>query len=100
MDTARAVAGEHEADRIHAQLAGQAPVTGAGHAAELDPGTEQGPHWLSPRLTVAGKPHPVGYSGPPNTTPSGGPVRPAPVRPPPPRTSPRPPSPARPPPPR
>ena len=46
--------GEHEADRIDAQLAGQAHVAGAGHAAELDAGAEQA-SWLTrwaPRRAV------------------------------------------------
>src|SRR5690606_37425438 len=89
---ARTVAGEHEADRVGPQFAGQAHVAGPGHAAELDPGAEQCPSHLdgnhdhtslsspSTMLTISGSPHLFGYSGPTNTSPSGGAVGPASVR--------------------
>ena len=96
---------EHEADRVHAQLAGQAHVAGAGHAAELDAGAEQGAVHadaseerdsvslipcagaktfrlplvppFNPARDFTGRPHARGYSGPRNTSPSGGAVGPA-----------------------
>ncbi len=38
VEAARAAGREDQADGVHAQLDGQADVTGAGHAAEFDPG--------------------------------------------------------------
>src|SRR5690606_10552610 len=79
---ARAVAGEDEADRVRAQLARQAHVADAGHAADLDPGPEQGAAHLDRdhHVTSAGRPHSAGYSGPRNTRPEAGAVGPATVR--------------------
>src|SRR5690606_29302857 len=61
---AAAVPGENEADRVHAQLAGQADIAGTGHAAELDAGTEQR---TAHSVTSSGNFHCAGYSGPTNT---------------------------------
>ena len=40
MHAARAAGGEHEADAVHAELAGESHVADAGKTAELDPGAE------------------------------------------------------------